>query len=53
VEDRRLAQEELRKAHLELAHIAPLTTVSELAASIAQEINQPLGAIVNNANVVH
>jgi C4-dicarboxylate-specific signal transduction histidine kinase len=26
-----------------------LTTVSELAASIAHEINQPLGAIANNA----
>lgn len=28
-----------------------MTTVGELAASIAHEINQPLGAIVNNANV--
>ena len=51
VEDRRLAQEDLHKAHLELAHITRLTTMGELAASIAHEINQPLGAIVNNANV--
>ena len=28
-----------------------LTTMGELAASIAHEINQPLGAIVNNGNV--
>lgn len=51
VEDRRLAHEDLRKAHLELAHVTRLTTMGELAASIAHEINQPLGAIVNNANV--
>jgi C4-dicarboxylate-specific signal transduction histidine kinase len=51
VEDRRLAEEDLHKAHLELAHITRLTTMGELAASIAHEINQPLGAIVNNANV--
>ena len=51
VEDRRLAQEDLHKAHLELAHITRLTTMGELAASIAHEINQPLGAIVNNASV--
>jgi PAS domain S-box-containing protein len=51
VEERRLAQEDLHKAHLELAHITRLTAMGELAASIAHEINQPLGAIVNNANV--
>ena len=51
IEDRRLAKEDLHKAHLELAHITRLMTVGELAAAIAHEINQPLGAIVNNANV--
>jgi signal transduction histidine kinase len=34
----------------ELARIARVSTVGEMAASIAHEINQPLAAIVNNAN---
>lgn len=44
------AQERLRLAHLELAHVTRLTTMGELAASIAHEVNQPLGAIVTNAD---
>ena len=51
VEERRQAQEELRNAQSELAHVTRLTTLGELAAAIAHEVNQPLGAIVNNANV--
>lgn len=51
VEDRRQAAEDLCKAHMELADMMRLTSMGELAASIAHEINQPLGAIVNNANV--
>jgi signal transduction histidine kinase len=34
----------------ELAQVARMTTMGEMAASIAHEINQPLAAIVNNAN---
>ena len=34
----------------ELARIARLTSMGEMAASIAHEINQPLAAVVNNAN---
>lgn len=34
----------------ELARVARTTTMGEMAASIAHEINQPLAAIVNNAN---
>ena len=34
----------------ELARVARITTMGEMAASIAHEINQPLAAIVNNAN---
>jgi signal transduction histidine kinase len=34
----------------ELAHVARVTTLGELTASIAHEINQPLTAVVNNAN---
>src|SRR5215470_12430420 len=32
-------------------HIARVTTMGELAASIAHEVNQPLGAIVGNADI--
>jgi PAS domain S-box-containing protein len=51
VEARRQAEEALHKAQVELSHVTRVMTLSELAASIAHEINQPLGAIVNNSNV--
>jgi len=34
----------------ELAHVLRVTTMGELAASIAHEVNQPLAAVVTNAN---
>jgi C4-dicarboxylate-specific signal transduction histidine kinase len=48
VHERQHAEEALREAQAELARVARLTTMGELAASIAHEINQPLTAIVNN-----
>ena len=45
------AQNELQHTRLELAHVARVTTMGELAASIAHEVNQPLGAIVGNADI--
>ena len=51
VEARRQAEEALHKAQVELSHVTRVMTMGELAASIAHEINQPLGAIVNNSNV--
>src|SRR5215469_6626535 len=45
------AEPALQKLQSELAHVAPLTTMGEFAATIAHEINQPLGAIVNNGNL--
>lgn len=48
VEDRKRAEETLRKSQAELAHVTRVMTMGELAASIAHEINQPLAAIVNN-----
>lgn len=48
--DRKRAEEALRTANAELAHMARVTTVGQLTASIAHEVNQPLTAIVNNAN---
>ena len=57
ITDRKRAEEELRRseaslreAQTELAHVARLTTMGEIGASIAHEVNQPLGAIANNAN---
>jgi PAS domain S-box-containing protein len=50
ITERKRAEEALREAQLELAHVTRLTTMGELAASIAHEINQPLGAVVNNAS---
>jgi C4-dicarboxylate-specific signal transduction histidine kinase len=48
--DRKLAEEELRIAHAELAHVSRVLTIGELTSSIAHELNQPLGAIVTNGN---
>jgi C4-dicarboxylate-specific signal transduction histidine kinase len=45
-----LAVEALQKVQAELAHVTRLTTLGELAASIAHEVNQPLAAIVADAN---
>jgi PAS domain S-box-containing protein len=48
--ERKRAEEELRTAHTELARMMRVTTMGELAASIAHEVNQPLAAVVTNAN---
>jgi len=54
--DRKRAEEKLRAserrlldAQMELAHVTRVTTLGELAASIAHEVNQPLAAVVANA----
>jgi signal transduction histidine kinase len=44
------ASEALREAQAELAHVNRVTAMGQLAASITHEVNQPLGAIVNNAS---
>ena len=44
------AEEALRNAQADLARVARLTTMGELAASIAHEVNQPLMAVVTNAD---
>ncbi|MCM3905879.1 MAG: PAS domain S-box protein [Pyrinomonadaceae bacterium] len=49
--ERKHAEEKLRRTQAELAHISRVTTMGELAASIAHEVNQPLGAIVGNADI--
>src|SRR6266699_898109 len=50
IEDLKRTQQALHKAQAELAHTTRLTTMGELTASIAHEVNQPLTAVVNNAN---
>jgi signal transduction histidine kinase len=45
----RLAERELHKARSDLAHVARVTSLGELTASIAHEVNQPLGAVMFNA----
>ena len=48
MEDRRRAEDALHKAQAELAHVTRVTTLGELTASIAHEVNQPLAAVVTN-----
>jgi PAS domain S-box-containing protein len=43
------AEQKLRHAEAELAHISRVTTLGELTASISHEVNQPLAAVVTNA----
>src|SRR5258707_8346889 len=40
---------ELHKTRTELAHATRVSTLGELTASIAHEVNQPLGAVATNA----
>jgi PAS domain S-box-containing protein len=50
ITERRVSEDALRDAREELARAARLTTMGELAASIAHEINQPLAAIVSQGS---
>jgi C4-dicarboxylate-specific signal transduction histidine kinase len=47
--ERQQAEEALRQAQADLAHVSRVTTMGELAASIAHEVNQPITAAVTNA----
>jgi PAS domain S-box-containing protein len=56
ITERKLAEETVREkdnalemARTELARVSRLTTLGELTASIAHEVNQPIGAMVTNA----
>jgi PAS domain S-box-containing protein len=50
VEDRRQAEESLTRARFELARVMRVTTMGELAASIAHELNQPLAVIATSGH---
>jgi PAS domain S-box-containing protein len=50
IEDRKRAEESLRKAQADLAHANRVTTMGELCASLAHEINQPISGAITNAS---
>jgi len=47
---RKKTEESLRKAQDDLARISRITTMGELAATIAHEVNQPLSGVLTNGN---
>jgi signal transduction histidine kinase len=47
---RRLSEEALSKVRSELAHVARVTSLGVLTASIAHEVSQPLSGIITNAS---
>jgi len=50
IEERRRAEEALRQSQADLARVNRMTTLGELTASLAHEVNQPIAAAVTNAN---
>jgi two-component system sensor kinase FixL len=50
ITERKRAEEGLRQAQAELAHFNRVTTMGQLAASIAHEVNQPVTGVAANAH---
>ena len=50
VTERRLSEKTLSKIQVELAHMAKVSSLGALTASIAHEVNQPLSGIITNAS---
>jgi C4-dicarboxylate-specific signal transduction histidine kinase len=50
MEERRRAEDQLHQRQTELAHVARLSTVGEMVAELAHELNQPLSAISSYAH---
>ena len=48
--ERKRAEEATRQAQADLERVSRVTTMGELTASLAHEVNQPIGAAVTNAN---
>ena len=48
--ERKRAEDALHHAQMELAHVTRVATLGEMTASIAHEVNQPLTAVIANAN---
>src|SRR5262249_6353689 len=51
VTERKRAEVAVEKAQGQLARVTLMSAMGEVAAAIAHEVNQPLGAIVNNASI--
>jgi len=49
-QSRNYAEEALRQAQSDLARVSRVTTMGELTASLAHEVNQPIAAAVTDAN---
>ncbi len=49
ITERRQAEEGLRQAQADLAHVSRVTTMGELTASLAHEVKQPIAAAIINA----
>ena len=50
ITERKRSEDALDKVRLDLAHVSRVSTLGQMAASIAHEINQPLAGIVINGN---
>jgi C4-dicarboxylate-specific signal transduction histidine kinase len=48
--EQKRAEEALREAQADLAHVSRVTTMGELCASLAHEVNQPITAAITNAD---
>jgi PAS domain S-box-containing protein len=48
--DRKESEARIQAAQSQLAHMARVITMGEMAAAIAHDVNQPLAAVVSNAN---
>ena len=49
ITERKRAEEALREVQMELTHANRVTTIGQLTASVAHEVNQPIAAAVTNA----
>jgi C4-dicarboxylate-specific signal transduction histidine kinase len=50
ISERKRAEEALRQLRADLAHVSRVTTMGELTASLAHEVNQPIAAALTDAN---
>jgi PAS domain S-box-containing protein len=48
ITERKHAEQEIERQRNELAHVTRVSTMGQLASSLAHELNQPLGAILRN-----
>ncbi len=50
ISERKRAEDALRQTQADLAHISRVTTIGELTAPLAHEVNQPIAAVLTDAN---